>query len=534
MKWTISRKLYAAFGALITFTIVLGAVAAISLSRITDQIRVSAASTHKLELAGNIASLTSEIFSVERAMVIRTLLKDHAAIEDYKKLSIDDAAKRQAVTREFLGITTSAQSRALLQEMYDSYPDFVNMQTELYQLAIKGDGAGAARLQVGPLLQIQKTAAAHAESLKEVARDQVLELETADLAVANASMWVVGVLIALSLAVCAVVIYIVRTINQALQQTIVQLGDGAGQITSAVGLVSSSSRSLAQGASEHAASLEETSASSQQINAMARRNSDNALQMARVVAASKTEFANTNDELGDMMRAMNDINESSGQIAKIIKISDDIAFQTNILALNAAVEAARAGDVGMGFAVVADEVRNLAQRSAQAAKDVTTLIQESASRSEAGKKKLGVVAASITKLAGEFGSLGSLVDEVSLGSREQSVAIEQIGKALMEMETVSQSTAASAKESASAAEVLNTQSESMKELTERLNSMVGSQVETHPSLLKTRRPVPTGAPARLEPTLTRFARGVENNFTRKWQPDYSMEPALADSGFISF
>ena len=141
---------------------------------------------------------------------------------------------------------------------------------------------------------------------------------------------------------------------------------------------------------------------------------------------------------------------------------DEIAFQTNILALNAAVEAARAGEAGMGFAVVADEVRNLAQRCAQAAKDTASLIEESIAKSNDGKSKVDQVAAAIREITEESTTIKTLVDEVNLGSQEQARGMEQIGKAITQMEQVTQKTAANAEESASAAEELNAQSESLE------------------------------------------------------------------------
>ncbi len=179
-----------------------------------------------------------------------------------------------------------------------------------------------------------------------------------------------------------------------------ELGEGAGQVASAAGQISSSSQSLAQGASQQAASLEETSASSEEINSMARKNAENSQSANGLVTQSQQKFHETNQSLESMVVAMGDIKDSSDKVAKIIKVIDEIAFQTNILALNAAVEAARAGEAGMGFAVVADEVRNLAQRCAQAARDTAALIEESIVKSNDGKVKVDQVAVAIRAISG--------------------------------------------------------------------------------------------------------------------------------------
>jgi len=205
---------------------------------------------------------------------------------------------------------------------------------------------------------------------------------------------------------------------------------------------------------------------------MARKNADNSRVTVNLLARSTEKIVLTNERLTGMMVSINEITVSSSKISKIIKVIDEIAFQTNILALNAAVEAARAGEAGMGFAVVADEVRNLAQRSAVAAKDTAVLIEESISRALDGKQRVEHVASAIQAVTEDSAQVKILVDEVSLGSEEQSRSLDQVGRAIAQMEQVTQTTAANAEESAAAAEELNAQSEAMKEIVERLHMMV--------------------------------------------------------------
>ncbi len=183
---------------------------------------------------------------------------------------------------------------------------------------------------------------------------------------------------------------------------------------------------------------------------------------------------NGNRTLDQMVVSMQEINASVGKISKIIKVIDEIAFQTNILALNAAVEAARAGEAGMGFAVVADEVRNLAQRSAQAAKDTAGLIEESIAKSSEGSAKLQQVAEVIRAITDSATKVKTLVDEVNLGScEEQARGIDEISKAINQgMNQVTQSTAANAEESASASEELSAQAEALNQVVVRLGSLV--------------------------------------------------------------
>ncbi|MGB7548584.1 MAG: methyl-accepting chemotaxis protein [Terracidiphilus sp.] len=312
------------------------------------------------------------------------------------------------------------------------------------------------------------------------AADVLTEKERAELTASNQQAkisisrgrWAVFTVICINLFVAFTLLWLVRKITSSLRLMAAELDTGAREVAAMATQTSASSQSLAQGASEQAASLEETSASSEEIRSISCRSTDHLRSAAEVMTKSQEDFFHTETALGDMVAAMAEINAQSGKIAKIIKVIDEIAFQTNILALNAAVEAARAGEAGTGFAVVADEVRNLAQRSAQAAKDTTALIEESIAKSEDGRTKVDQVAAAMRKITEQTTRVKVMVDEANSGSQEQSRGIEEIVKAISQMEQVTQQSAANSEEGAAAAEELTSQSECLQEIAQKLTIMV--------------------------------------------------------------
>jgi hypothetical protein len=301
------------------------------------------------------------------------------------------------------------------------------------------------------------------------------------IAMANVSAihWqVVYVLLLSALGLAGAAWFLGNRISRPLLAGIATLGNSAEQVTSAAGQVATSAQSLSQGATEQAASLEETSASMEEMASMTRKNAENAQQAATLVTGVAQQVDDSNVALTAMVASMSAIQESSNKVAKIIKTIDEIAFQTNILALNAAVEAARAGEAGMGFAVVADEVRNLAQRSAQAAKDTAGLIEESIARSQEGAGKVAQVATAIGTITGSVAQVKGIVQEVREASQQQTQGIDQVSQAIAQMEKVTQTTAATAEESAAASEELNAQAETSMAVVRQLETMIGANGQT--------------------------------------------------------
>ena len=233
--------------------------------------------------------------------------------------------------------------------------------------------------------------------------------------------------------------------------------------------VSDSSIALSQGATEQASSVEQLTASLEEISSQTKMNAQNANQANDLAETAKSNAVQGNQQMGGMLRAMEDINEASANISNIIKVIDDIAFQTNILALNAAVEAARAGQHGKGFAVVAEEVRNLAARSADAAKETTAMISSSIKKAEDGTRIAKDTAGALNKIVDDIDKVASLIKEIAVASNEQATGIGQVNQGIMLVSQVVQTNSATSEESAAASEELSSQAAFLKEMVAKFN-----------------------------------------------------------------
>lgn len=426
----------------------------------------------KLALAGEAKAAANIMRTGQRSILLNGYQHDPEAL----KASEKDYAKRREVALSFVNrlkpMADKGDSEAIARlesaigNHADSFAQIAalcregNLEAAMALYKAKGSAAGAAMEQ----------AASDVMAVQTRQLDQRAATGRKRVAQAGAVLAGSEVFVALCL---AALLWSTRRSANGLRLLSGTLRESARQVAAASAQVAASGESLARGASEDAASIEETSAASQQIYAIIRKNEESVRLAVKLTDHAGQTVTGSNQALDAMTAAMQAINTSGSRIAKIIKVIDEIAFQTNILALNAAVEAARAGEAGAGFSVVADEVRNLAQRSSAAARDTTGLIEESISTSAGGSASLQTVAGLIREMAEMTQSVRTAIEQINSRSTEESAEMEEITKAIARLGQTAQEIAANSEESAATGRELANQAESLEAIVGELETLVG-------------------------------------------------------------
>lgn len=483
MTMTIGKRITLGVAALIIVTVVLGGLCYVRITDLAkdavDVAQIRLPSTYE---AGQIQATAQRNVVLLLQHIVAEDAKQRAEIE-HKMAEVKQEVDKAYSTYESLII--SEENRRLFNTAVEARKGWLEAKNEVIALSDKDKDKEAVQLfhtkAYPAFAKLRDACNAMSEFNNRRGHEQSEEMKAS--ASLGRTTAVAGITSALVLGIIIGFI-IIRGVNKALNQIANTLGEGSEQVTSASSQVSSSSQSLAQGASEQAASLEETSSSLEEMSSMTKKNADTAQQASVLSGEAKQAASKGNLAMAKMSTAINEIQKSASETAKVLKVIDEIAFQTNLLALNAAVEAARAGEAGKGFAVVAEEVRNLAMRSAEAAKNTAAMIEESVQNSRNGVNIAAEVSQVLQEITTGSEKVNTLIGEIAAASNEQAQGIGQVNTAVAQMDKVTQQNAANAEESAAASEEMSSQAEQMNGVVRELLQLVGGATKAEQATRK--------------------------------------------------
>jgi hypothetical protein len=472
-SYSIGNRLALAMTAVLVLTMLLSGAYVVDIRATkTSFDRTADSSVRKVQLGNELNVCKSDMYVAQRGFVLGAFLGDSARMQEEHAAFERQAALFHRTLGALRPLLTTEKGGSVVATMGQKVDEWTAEFAEVERLVNAGDPYSAQKHSFAKVAPIYDELGQAADQFGELGKRTIEEERAEQNSAYVRSLWTAAILSLLTIGCVVFVFVMTRGLNLHLRHAVTKLSESANQVMAASSQVSSSSQHLAEGASQEAAALEETSSSSNEVGSMSRQNAQSSREAAQVTAAVNQQVGEANESLGRLSEGMKAINGSSQKIAKIMNLIDEIAFQTNILALNAAVEAARAGQAGLGFAVVADEVRNLAQRCTAAARDTSVLIEEALASARGGTEELNEVSRVFASITTGTGSVTRLVTGIRDASDEQFRGIEEITKALSQMEQITQTTAASAEQSASASEEMRGQATTMRDVVEELRAVV--------------------------------------------------------------
>jgi methyl-accepting chemotaxis protein len=471
-RWTLARKLTASYATLVALGALVGIVFFIRTGELSARLEaVSSTSLPAIYSLGRLEGFAKDLRGNMRSHIVT------ASPEGKAKADKDLAALASGFASELSAYSLRANSedeRAMVEKVRPAYDRFIESWNGPRGLSVSGNPDGAMSAFMTGTMPAVKQLMENLDQLTEMKKAEADRNVVAGTdAAASGRWWAATLIMAIMLAGAALSWAMVRSIGGPLARAAAELSQASEQISSAAGQVASASQSLAQGASEQAQSVDDTATAAARLSAAAEENTGQFHNASELVEAVGGRVRRGGETLAAMTASMADINRSSERIAQILKVIEEIAFQTNILALNAAVEAARAGEAGMGFAVVADEVRNLAQRSSQAARDTAALVEESMSSARQGRDTLGHMAAVIEDITRTSADMSAVVVRVTESGVAQSESIHSISRSVSELQQLAQGSASVAEETAAAGEQMSAQSANLRTTMRVLEAVVG-------------------------------------------------------------
>ena len=467
---SLRARLMATFVVVVCLSSVVGLFAVAQLDRVNaTTAQVTRRAVPSVRAVGSIGLATARFRMATLLYVSASTAEQGAALE-----AMDTAlAEIEHQQKLYEPLIASAQERTTYDAFMSAWSEYMMAHATAIALASEGKADEARAALSG---EAQKPYDASLASLGELIEQNRLNAEasqaTSDAISRSSRWWVLSLTVAVLALGCGLAWWVLAGVNRVLRRVAESIAGGAETLVAAANDASRASDALSRSAAEQAAALELTASTMEEISTTTRTNVSHAHKAQALVAEADTLIKGSHVALGAMVTSMAGIADASTRVTRIIKTIDEIAFQTNILALNAAVEAARAGQAGAGFAVVAEEVRNLAQRSAQAARDTAALLEESSERAREGTTKLGHVSEAVTAFTRQMGGVQELVQTIRTSSDEQLVGIEQVAQSVQEMSRTTQAAAESADASATAGDRLSLQAESARTQSQQLKILV--------------------------------------------------------------